>query len=272
MNFKDLEKIKNLEHKPFAHNGTDHIVPDDEVLICRVDGNCFSRYTSFLEKPFDLIFSNAMINTMTDLMKKFNADVGFTFSDEISLVFYPTFVDDKCIKRSFNGRVLKLTSLLAAYASVRFNYWMIFISNEKSNYTPQIKALIEKQEAIFDARIMSSDNTQLKQYLEYRQADCERNAIHALARFHFSSKQLHGKNKKEQIIMLAECGVDYYSTPKEYRLPTFCKWDIMEKEAIDQITLESVIVSRRYLTSFNPSNFDELLQKLKDTDIKTKTL
>ncbi|KAJ3345381.1 hypothetical protein HDU91_007366, partial [Kappamyces sp. JEL0680] len=107
-------------------------------------------------KPFDVRISNAMLLTTADLVDKFTACTGYTSSDEISLVFdaavhtneqplsaiisYDT--DEPPQKKAkqtnekhlakkkgtetlkthpYNGRMQKLASVVAGYASARYS-------------------------------------------------------------------------------------------------------------------------------------------------------
>jgi len=55
--------------------------------ICiRLDGRSFSRYTAKLNKPFDIQMSGIMVTTTKLLVDETNAAMGYTQSDEISLV------------------------------------------------------------------------------------------------------------------------------------------------------------------------------------------
>ncbi|KAJ7707490.1 hypothetical protein B0H17DRAFT_1191976 [Mycena rosella] len=80
------ERMKSYEA------ATDKQLPADQPTLIRIDGPGFSKFTK----------------GATDLL-------AYTQSDELTLV-----CPMGC--RAFNGRVAKLASLAAAYASVRFNH------------------------------------------------------------------------------------------------------------------------------------------------------
>jgi len=72
-------RMKSLEK-------TEIILPYQSFVV-RVDGNCFSRFTSGFRKPFDPAFQKAMIRTANSLLVRYNPTLVFVCSDEISLVF-----------------------------------------------------------------------------------------------------------------------------------------------------------------------------------------
>lgn len=50
-------------------------------VICRLDGKCFSKFTSKLKKPYDKRMSDLMIETTKYLVKETNPRCGYTQSD-----------------------------------------------------------------------------------------------------------------------------------------------------------------------------------------------
>ena len=63
------------------------MIPTLPVII-RLDGNNFSKWTKGLEKPFDKKLTQLMTETTQFLVQETNAVVGYTQSDEITLVLY----------------------------------------------------------------------------------------------------------------------------------------------------------------------------------------
>ena len=58
-----------------------------KLPICvRVDGKGFSKYTKDMIRPFDQKFTDSMIETMKFLVEETDAIIGYTQSDEISLI------------------------------------------------------------------------------------------------------------------------------------------------------------------------------------------
>ena len=132
------EKMKALE-EPFSHS-----IPNTNGFFCRLDGVSFHTFLKKVVKPFDSRITDAMVKTTGDLVTKFNCPTGFTCSDEITLIF-PAGI------HSYNGRVQKLASVLAGYASARFNH---HLQNPAMQWdTKQLKDQMLSGSAFFDGRI-----------------------------------------------------------------------------------------------------------------------
>ena len=116
MDFNTLDKqMRRFEQS------MDRTLLEGNYVVARLDGHGFTRLTKKewdLEKPFDIRFRNAMIETTKHLMDcGFRIIYGYTQSDEISLLFH---LQDE----SFGRKERKLLSILAAEASVAFSMQM----------------------------------------------------------------------------------------------------------------------------------------------------
>lgn len=181
-------------------------VPREEYLMVRLDGRCFSSFTRRLNKPYDHDFGNAMAATVEDLCRNFHPNGAYTQSDEITLFWAPHFSDDQALEHPFDGRVVKLASVLAGFTSARFCHHM------------------KVSECHFDARVFGvASAMEVHNNLLWRQRDCARNSVSSLAQCHFSAKQLHGKHRGDQLAMLREAGVDYDGYPIQFRLGALLK-------------------------------------------------
>jgi tRNA(His) guanylyltransferase len=109
------ERVKYLESL------NEHSIASEKCFIIRLDGCSFSTFTKGMKRPFDARFTQAMMDTTVDLLKKYNCRTGFTQSDEITLYFPPCDLD-KGQTHLYGGRVEKLCSIIASYTSVRFNH------------------------------------------------------------------------------------------------------------------------------------------------------
>ncbi len=87
-------------------------------VVCRLDGRSFHNFTKGLKRPYDEGFSNLMIETMDYLAKETNACFSYCQSDELTLAWYSSKMKNQIF---FDGRVNKMTSILAAMCSVYFN-------------------------------------------------------------------------------------------------------------------------------------------------------
>jgi tRNA(His) guanylyltransferase len=65
----------------------DMTVEAHQPFFIRLDGCTFSTFLKGVVKPFDYRITNAMVKTTADLVSKFQPNLGYTSSDEISLVF-----------------------------------------------------------------------------------------------------------------------------------------------------------------------------------------
>lgn len=182
-------------------------VDPDKPFIIRLDGNNFSKFTKGLEKPFSIEFSNAMIETCKDLVKKFAASTGYTHSDEITLIF------PSCTENSIhmhNGKIMKLVSLTAAYCSVRFTYYF----NKSSN-----------KSVIFDSRlIVYPEPYEILNHMTWRSMhDCYRNCVSAYTDTYVGKKQTRGVKVEERIKMLAEVGINFDDVDEHWKHGTYIK-------------------------------------------------
>lgn len=184
-------------------------VIDPEKPFCvRLDGKAFHTYTKGLKRPYDKRLSDAMVQTMNYLMEKTEARLGYTQSDEISLVFYKL---NPSQQQYLGGRVQKMTSIFAAMATAKFNQLVSLTIPEKVDTL-----------ALFDARVWSVDSlNDAAEVIVWRQEDAIKNAISMAAHSEFSNKELHKKNSKEKIEMLASKGLMWDNYPEFFKSGTF---------------------------------------------------
>jgi tRNA(His) 5'-end guanylyltransferase len=184
---------------------------DPSLPICvRLDGRSFSTFSQGLPKPQDPNLVALMVDTALRVADEANAAVGYTQSDEISLVILPT--SDKS-DPFFGGRSQKLCSVLAALASVHFNRML-----------PQYLPTKVDAEPLFDARVWNvPDDVEAANVVLWRELDAFKNGVAALARCHFSAKALHGKGWVDMIAMLTEKGVKLDDQPDHLFYGTFIR-------------------------------------------------
>lgn len=166
----------------------DFRVADDEWFTIRLDGRNFSKLTEkHFDKPFDRNFAEIMGSVTAGLMFDSGALLGYTQSDEISLVFDPA-------NQFFGRRVEKLISVLAGEASSLFSD-------------------IAEEMATFDARlVMTSVPTLVRKYVWWRNGDAVRNA--ARSQYYWALRQhdgfsaraatteMHGMSEKDLLFAL----------------------------------------------------------------------
>lgn len=170
-------------------------------VVARLDGHGFTRLTKKkwdLEKPFDIRFRDAMIETTKHLMDcGFRIIYGYTQSDEISLLFH---LRDE----SFGRKERKLLSILAAEASVTFSMQV-------------------GRAAVFDNRLIplpSADN--VVDYFRWRQEDAHRNSLNSHCYWILrkegvsaanAQKRMSGITNGQKNEILFERGINYNDLP-----------------------------------------------------------
>lgn len=185
---KDEFGDRMKEYESINNNKLMNFLP----VYARIDGRSFSKFTKGLDRPFDRNFHEAMIATAEALVKNTHADMAFTQSDEISLLW----TNGKPINNfMFAGKVQKLVSVLSGIATSEFQY---------QNITRNIKPDARPH---FDARIMQVPNTiELYNMLLWRQKDAARNAVSMTAQSIYSHKKLHKVSTVGKLEMIDEAG------------------------------------------------------------------
>lgn len=175
---------------------------EKENVIIRLDGDSFSKFTKDFRKPFDSIITKTMLKVSEELFQKFNCSFVYTQSDEITLVIPAT------SELPLGGKIQKLVSLSAGFASTKFNVYLKQFIEEEKEYLE--KELYEKLyskigKAWFDSRVFAfEDRTECFNAVLWRMRDAEKNSISMLASCLYSHKELLNKNgveKKEMILL-----------------------------------------------------------------------
>ena len=179
-------------------------------IYARIDGRSFSRFTRGMERPFDEAMSNAMIETAKHLVDATHARIGYTQSDEISLVWL---VEDKSAPL-FGGKVQKTVSLLAGMATAAFTRAILAGPHaDRAERLPH-----------FDARVFSLPNkAEACNALLWRELDAAKNAVSMAACAYYSHKALQGKNGSEKQEMLFAKGVNFNDYPAFFKRGTFVR-------------------------------------------------
>lgn len=179
------------------------------VPVCaRIDGKNFSKFTKGLARPYDERFSELMVRVTTWLVQETNAKIGYTQSDEISLVW---FADNEKQQIFMDGKRDKMVSLLAAMATGQFNKQLKQSLPEKAHKTP-----------VFDARVWQvPSKTEAANYLLWRERDATKNSIAMAAQEHYSHKALHKKNGSQMQDMLHAAGINWNDYPAFFKRGTY---------------------------------------------------
>lgn len=176
-------------------------------IIARIDGRAFSSFTRGCEKPFDARVSKAMRAAAAHLVEEAHPKIGYVQSDEITLIWQN--VEGGSIL--FDGRVLKLCSVLASTAAVRFDRTFSALT-----------ATRERMPA-FDCRVWQvPSQEEAANTLLWRAMDARKNSVSSACRAHFSAKAMHGKCQADMREMMAGKGIDFDTAyPAEDRLGVY---------------------------------------------------
>jgi len=166
-------------------------------LVIRLDGRAFHTFTKGLDRPFDRGMSDLMDATTKHLVDESNACLGYTQSDEITLILY---AEDHHSQIYLDGKIDKLNSLLASSASVFFN-------KNLSEYIPSK----EKHDPQFDCRCFSvPTKNEAVNAIIWREKDAVRNSIQMVGQAHFSHASLQGKSCNDiQEMLFQEKGINW---------------------------------------------------------------
>lgn len=177
-------------------------------VIARVDGRAFHSFTRGMDRPFDERMQAAMIATAVALATETNANMVYTQSDEITLAWHTT---DPKSQIWFGGRLFKMTSQLAAHATLAF-----FEAVQK--FMPEYAS----RRPTFDARVWQvPDTTEAANVFVWREWDAAKNSISMAASHYYSPKELHGKSGAEKQEMLFQKGVNWNAYPVAFKRGTY---------------------------------------------------
>lgn len=165
--------------------------------IARIDGRCFHSFCRNLDKPWDKGLWQLMQETTKYLIHQSSALLGYTQSDEISLLFWQKTYESQLF---FDGKVFKINTSLASLATGFFN-------RNLNKYLPnKLTAAIPN----FDCRVFSvPSKTEAVNYFIWRQRDAIKNSISAVAQQYYSPSELDGKNSNQRQEMLFQKGINW---------------------------------------------------------------
>lgn len=141
------------------------------IPVCaRIDGRNFSSFTCGMDRPWDQAMTDAMIETTKCLVAETHARVGYTQSDEISLVWLSERSDSSIF---FDHRIAKMTSVLASFATAMFT--RALIGGPRASWIRRMPH--------FDCRTWSvPSRTEAANVFLWREQDATKNAISMAAR------------------------------------------------------------------------------------------
>lgn len=185
------------------------MIPTLPVII-RLDGNNFHNWTKGLDRPFDTRLNELMVETTKFLVKESNAVVGYTQSDEITLVLYSR---DRKSSIYNDGKKQKILSKLTAKC-------VNFFNEKRKDLLPDHNKI-----AVFDCRVYQTPtlNDACSQLL-WRENDATKNSISMLAQSLFSHKELQNLTGSDmQDKMFVEKGVNWNDMDVRLKRGTYVK-------------------------------------------------
>lgn len=188
-------------------------------VYARIDGRCFSSFTHGMRRPFDQAFSRAMVETTKALVYATHARIGYTQSDEISLVWMQERSDSELF---FDGKIQKMVSVLAGLASATF--CRICLDDE------YLRGFAVKHAPHFDCRAFQLPNTgEAANAFLWREQDATKNAISMAARSMYSHNELNGKSGAVMQEMIFQKGQNFNDYPNFFKRGTFVRRTYAER-------------------------------------------
>lgn len=190
-------------------------------FVVRLDGRGFSRYTKNMKfkKPFDMTLVKVMQEVTKEMVERNQAILGYTQSDEITLVFKPE-------NTMFSGRIEKICSTFSAMTTLLFSIKLEKMIKEDVPDTTLANQMIENSLKLlptFDCRVFSvPTKREALNAVLWREYDATKNSINVLAQSLFSHKELQNLNTKElQYKMLVEKDVNWNNLDLELKRGTY---------------------------------------------------
>ena len=206
-------------------------------IVVRLDGRSFHSYTSGFDRPIDSDFRKAMVETTKVLVEETNATIGYTQSDEITLVLYSSNLKSQIW---FNGEKFKIVSCLASLCSVTFYK---FMSQFKAGNLPG-------KVPTFDCRAYNVPNKiEAANGVLWRELDCTKNAISMASRCYYSHAELNDKSGSEKQEMLFAKGVNFNDYPAYFKRGTF----VQRKKTARKFTADEIkLLPSKHQARTNP--------------------
>lgn len=179
-------------------------------VYARIDGRNFSAFTHGMHRPYDIAMTEAMLRATEALVEETHARIGYTQSDEISLVWLADRSDSSIF---FDHRVSKMTSVLASYATAAFMIALQAAMPDRINRMPH-----------FDCRVFQvPTRSEAANMFLWREQDAAKNAVSMAARSVYSHSALDHKSGPEMQEMLFENGINFNDYPAFFKRGTFVR-------------------------------------------------
>lgn len=197
--------------------------------LARIDGRAFHSFTQGMDRPFDAVFAECMVDTTVALVRDTGACMGYTQSDEITLAWYSRTTKSQIW---FDGRVAKMTSQLAAQATLIF-YRLVL--DRLPQYADRLPT--------FDARVWNVPNqVEGANVFLWREIDATKNSVSMAASAYYSHNELMGKNSAQKHDMLHAKGVNWNDYPAMFKRGTYVQRRVVvapfSAEELDRLPLK----------------------------------
>lgn len=200
---------------------------DPSKWMCvRIDGRGFSKFTKSFDKPFDWRITNAMVTATKSMVKETHASVGYTQSDEITLLYTPS-----AAERLFGGKVSKINSVFASMVTAHFNH--------------HVADHVDKL-AYFDCRVWDvPDEVEASNVLLWRVQDARKNSVSSHFRWTAGHKAMQNLSSSEMVQYLIDNNLaDWYDLPNCYKYGTYVK-PVLQEDYLDEDELEKIPEHKR---------------------------
>jgi tRNA(His) 5'-end guanylyltransferase len=202
--------------KDFYEGRACYMLPRRTFSIIRLDGKSFHSYTRGLKRPFDDQLMFDMDETAKFLCKEIQgAKFAYVQSDEISVL--TTDFDKIDTDAWYDGNIAKICSVSASLATAKFN------------------ELRPGKLAFFDSSVFTIPyQGEVENYFIWRQIDCSRNSIPAVAQSLYSHKELAGKNGSQKQEMIFQKGTNWNDYAPRYKRGRCVIKEYYDKEGVQR--------------------------------------
>lgn len=192
-------------------------------ILARIDGRSFHLFCQDLERPYDMRLIDLMVAVTRYMVAETGAKIGYTQSDEINLAWLSEDIKSQVF---FDGRIFKMTSILAAMATAKFNKLLPEYIAGKDHLLP-----------LFDCRVWQTPNREeATNVFVWREQDATRNSLQMAAHSMFSHDELEGKNSADIHDMLFSKGVNWNDYPAAFKRGTYLKrGKVRRKILVDEL-------------------------------------
>lgn len=221
--------------------------------IARLDGKSFHTWTKGLDKPYDHDMIKIMQNTTKRLVEETDAVIGYTQSDEITLVFENK-NNNPNSSIFFGGKLYKMTSVLASMCTAFFNqevyktyqgmleeYSILAakknaigeqITQKEKDRVEKAYFLWDKPLAFFDCRVFQvPTKDEAINCLIWREQDATRNSIQMAGRAVFSHQELHKKSTSDiQEMLFQQKGINWNNYEWFEKRGTYVRREVIERD------------------------------------------